>query len=244
MNYRWICVVLAGMLMSGCTHYISADSLQLVNQTIPFSAVKQNPDNYIDSYLLVGGEIAKVTNSKEGGEIEVVQVTVGNNGRPLGDIRNSEGRFLAQIGYFVDPVIYKEGMIVTVVGQVKGKKVQPLDSVSYTYPLLAVRELHLWQPNELQQSYPPYTYYSFPYDTPYRYGVCDFGFGPSPFYNWRGQDGCFLFDENLAFPRGFHGPVRHRHKSNPAESSEPRSEGGRSGSHSAGGRRDRDKDHD
>jgi len=217
MHYRWFWVVLAGIFMSGCTHYISEDSLRLVSQPIPYSAVKQNPDNYIDSYLLVGGEIVKVTNSKEGGEIEVVQLNIDSSGRPLGDIRNSEGRFLAQTGYFVDPAVYKEGSIISIVGQVKGKKVQPLESVSYPYPLFAVRELHLWRQSELYpyyQSYSPYSSYSFPYDSPYGNGMCDFGFGPSPYYDMWAQDRCFLFDQGLAFPPVFDEPERHRHKSN------------------------------
>lgn len=213
MYKRWLCVVLAAMLMSACTHYISQDSLRLVSQTVPFGAVMANPDNYIGGYLLVGGKIAKVTNSKEGGEIEVVQVRIDSDGRPLGDFRNSEGRFLAQTGYFVDPVIYKEGMVVSLVGQVKGKKVQPLDAISYTYPVLAVRELHLWQADELYRGYGPYPYgpYNYPYDYPYSYGLCDFGFGPYPYYGggW-GQDWCYSSDRLMVLPDS--DDLRRRHE--------------------------------
>lgn len=253
MLYRWLGVALTGMLLSGCAHYISEDSLRLVNQAVPFSALKENPGKYIDSYLLVGGKIAKVTNNKEGGEIEVVQIPLDSNGRPLGDFRNSEGRFLAQIGGFVDPAIYEEGLIVSMVGQVKREKVQPLDAASYTYPLLAIRELHLWQPSELYpayQSYPPYTYYSFPYDPPYRYGFCDFGYGPFPYYDWWDRDRCFLFDQHYAFPPVLLGPERHRHRSPPPAATSPQKnlnvaphpEGGPPGGRPEGGKRDKDND--
>lgn len=223
--YRWFIIVLAGLFMSACTHYLSDESLRLVNRTIPFSAVKQNPDNYLDSYLLVGGKIAKVTNSKEGGEIEVVQVDIESNGLPLGDFRNSEGRFLAQTGYFVDPVVYKEGMLVSMVGQVKGKKVQPLVAVSYTYPLLAVRELRLWQPDELYHYYAPYpTYntYFYPYDYPYNYGLCDFGFGPYPYYGGWGRDRCFLYNRYYFSPPYFFEPGRRRHVRPPPAAGKPK----------------------
>lgn len=211
MYYKWFQTLLAGLLLSGCTHYISADSLGLVNRELTFSEVKRNPDSYTGSYLLLGGKIVQVTNRKEGGEIEIVQVNLDGSGRPLDDLENSGGRFLAKTDYLIDPVIYKGGMIVSMVAQVKGKKVQPLDGVPYTYPLLAVQELHLWQPYELygyDDSYPPYNRYSFPYDSPYSYGVCDFGFGPSPYFDRWGQDRCFPYYRAPYFRPHFPRPHR------------------------------------
>lgn len=254
--WRWLTVVLAGMVLSACAHYISDDSLRLVDRTIPFRAVKENPDSYVGSYLLVGGKIAQVTNGKEGGEIEVIQVNLDSAGRPQDDFQNSGGRFLAQTGYFVDPAIYQAGTIVTMVGQVKGKKVRQLDAVTYTYPLLTIQELHLWRASELygpygDYPYPPYNYYYFPYDYPYSYGVCNFGYGPFP-YDY-GLSGCYLFPR---FERRFFRPVPdhrfrrpHTHDSKPPVPVEPKKKsqglespsgdgpkerGGRSGGRSGG----------
>jgi outer membrane lipoprotein len=221
---RWFCLVLATLLLSGCAHYISEDSLQLANPAIPFSAVEKNPDRYLGTYLFVGGIIAGVTNGEGGGQLEIVQLAIDSYGRPI-DFRFSEGRFLAQTDHFIDPAIYKPGMSVSLVGQVKGKKVQTLDKIPYTYPVLAVREMHLWQSNELYGSQTPYGFYYFPFDYPYDYGMCDFGYGPYPYYYGWDAGRCFLYNQYPFLPPDFIDRDRHhghRYHEPPAIPNEPR----------------------
>lgn len=195
MSYAWRLVVLAGLLMSACTQF-SADTLRLVDPKLTFGEIKRYPEKYTGSYLLLAGQIVTITNRKEGGEIEIVQVNTDGSGRPLADLRSSQGRFLALTDSIIDPAVYKGGMFVSLVGEIKGERVQPLDGVPYGYPLLAVRELHLWQPYDIDRydaSYPPYSRYSSPYDYPYGYGFCDFGFGPSPYNDLWGQNYCYPY---------------------------------------------------
>jgi outer membrane lipoprotein len=49
---------------------------------------------------------------------------------------------------------------VTVAGEIKGKRVLPLDEIDYTYPVISVKEIHLWSPKRKDQFYPyPYWHY-------------------------------------------------------------------------------------
>lgn len=65
-------------------------------------------------------------------------------------------------------------------GEVKGHKVMPLDQIEYSYPVIAVRELYLWQEQE-KYGYPyPYPYY-YPYN-PNDYWWRSRPFRPGPFW--------------------------------------------------------------
>jgi outer membrane lipoprotein len=44
--------------------------------------------------------------------------------------------------------------MITLVGEVKGQKTMRLDNVEYIYPLLAVREVYLWRPEDVYKTGP------------------------------------------------------------------------------------------
>ncbi|KAF0218428.1 MAG: outer membrane [Geobacteraceae bacterium] len=145
-------LVLAALLfISGCAHRgISPETMRLVDPTVSFAMLKEKPDAYVGKHVQAGGVIAGVRNTPAGGELEVVQLDLDGSGMPK-DSANSGGRFLAQSDRFLDPLIFRPGLSVTLVGEVKGKKTMPLENVDYTYPLLAVRELYLWKPEDVYQ---------------------------------------------------------------------------------------------
>lgn len=65
--------------------------------------------------------------------------------------------------------IYSKGREVTLAGEVKGKRVLPLGEIEYTYPLIAIKEIHLWPDESKGLIYPyPYGYYPYWYH-PYGY---------------------------------------------------------------------------
>jgi outer membrane lipoprotein len=164
MKYAALFLVFLLLPLTGCTHAISDESLRLVDRTLNLTMLRENPDSYMGKYLLVGGKIATVSNTKQGGQLEVVQFRLDSDDMPE-ESYNSGGRFLAQTDYFLDPVIFKAGRLVTMVGAVKGRKTMPLDQIEYTYPVIAVRELYLWKEQEKYGYYPyPYYYPYYPFD--------------------------------------------------------------------------------
>lgn len=137
------------LALAGCAakQVISREAQLLVDRSIPFAIVKQDPERFSGKYLIIGGTIARVSNTPAGAELEVVQLPTDSGDRPAEKGR-SEGRFLARTGGFLDPLIYKPGRLVTLVGKVMGSMTRPLEEVDYTYPVLEIKELYLWRPED------------------------------------------------------------------------------------------------
>lgn len=161
----------AVLALSGCVHVISEESRNLVDPSIAFGNLRNAPDSYAGKYVMLGGAIAGVKNSKELAELEVVQANLDGSGYPDITDHRSGGRFLAITPYFLDPMVYKTGRGVTIVGEVKGKKVKPFDKTEYTYPVVMIREVRVFTREELLRNFynypPPYYYDPFWYPYPY-----------------------------------------------------------------------------
>ncbi len=132
------------IILNGCAHVISKGLRERVASGITFKEVRENPDAYRGKIVLWGGVIVRSENLKEGTLIEILQISLNRGGGPKNrDV--SEGRFLALYPAFLDTVIYCEGREVTVAGEIQGKRVRSLGEIEYTYPLLLVKEIHLWE---------------------------------------------------------------------------------------------------
>ena len=162
------------LTLSGCTPIISEQSRKLINSDASFQAIKETPENYIGKNILLGGRIANIRNSADGAQIEIVQFDLTSQSYPE-DTFLSYGRFLATSSTYMDPLIFRRGMLITLVGEMKGKKTMRLDDMDYTYPVLSLREWYLWPgsgPDSESTTYPPPLQGYNPYN---------FGFGYEPF---------------------------------------------------------------
>lgn len=174
MNSYLQLVLAALLLLGGCTPVISEQSRKLVDSEVKFATLRTSPADYIGKHVMLGGRIAGVRNSIDGAQLEVVQFDLTDSGLPE-DSFLSSGRFLATSSDYLDAMIFQRGMLITLVGEVKGKKILRLDDMDYVYPLVAIRELYLWKGLESDRAYlqplPPYYY------DPYYYG-----YGYEPFW--------------------------------------------------------------
>ena len=162
------------LLLTGCVHVFSDEAEHLVDQTISFEQIKQSPKAYVDRYVKLGGIIASTKNTKEGSQVVVVQFNLASDDFPY-EQQASGGRFLAVTPKYLDNMVFRTGRPVAVIGQVKGEKVQPLGEISYTYPVIAITEIHVWKQSNLYP-YPAY------FGDPYFYGP-----GPPWYpYGWYG----------------------------------------------------------
>ena len=153
-----ISAILLGFMFfaSGCAPVISKGLRAQVDKEILFEEVIQDPDAYQGKIVLLGGVIIGAKNQREGTLIEVLRTATDMNGRPK-DVDRSEGRFLALYDGYLDVAIYAQGREVTVAGEIMGKRVLPLDEIEYTYPVISVKEIHLWSPKSKDRFYPyPY----------------------------------------------------------------------------------------
>lgn len=180
-----VVLVALGVTLTGCAHVISYDLREKARSDLSFSTVLQNPDAYRGETVVWGGEIIETVNQEGSTEIKVLQMPLDFYGMPIWEER-SAGRFIARASSYLDNQIYRSGRWVTVGGQLVGQEMLPLGESQYTYPVVSVKEIHLWvEPRS------PYYYRDYPYWHGYPYWYwgpyTPFGpfwpYGPYP-YGW------------------------------------------------------------
>jgi outer membrane lipoprotein len=127
----------------------------VVSQEIRFEADKtlsseslfQQPEIHKGKMVILGGTIVGSSNSPEGTYVEIIEKPLDYRGRPK-YTDQSTGRFLVFHEGYLDAAIYVKGRHITVAGEVIGKKVRPLGEITYRYPLIKSREIHLVQPGQ------------------------------------------------------------------------------------------------
>ncbi len=156
LRFGWVLFILL-LSLSGCAHVISKELRTKSDPTLTLAQVRQNPEMFKDKTVLWGGEIIETTNLKDAStQIEIFQMPLGWRGEPKATAF-SEGRFLALIGQSLDPYLYRKGRKITVAGEILGEKIKPLGEMDYRYPLVSVKQIHLW-PEQVPYPYPYYYY--------------------------------------------------------------------------------------
>jgi len=168
------------MLTAGCAQYVISSQLREQAVDAPtFAAVLENPDNFIGQTVIWGGIIIDTTNEPGYTSIKVLQTPLGSDQLPT-NAEYSQGRFIIRASGYLDGEVYQKGKRITVAGRVTGKEILPVSGIQYTYPVISLEEIHLWQQ-------PAPAYYSPYYYRPYFwgwgwYGSClsyPWGWGPA-----------------------------------------------------------------
>jgi outer membrane lipoprotein len=138
------------MFLMGCATGISRQSRSKVTYAGTFSELQKTPDVYKDEIIMLGGKILETSVSSTLSQLTVLQLELDNNGRPV-NLDQSHGRFLVQSKEFLDPAIYQKGILLTLVGKLKGSEVRAIGGFDYVYPLLEPIEIKLWPMEILTQ---------------------------------------------------------------------------------------------
>ena len=142
---RLFILIILAVFLTACTQAIPQESLKMADPNLTFQMLIKNPEQYRGKKILAGGQILG-TSTREGETwIEVLQKPLDWQNKPK-DTDESFGRFLIRFEGFADPAIYTAGKLITVLGEVLGKKVQPLKNMDYAYPVLTPRDHYLWKP--------------------------------------------------------------------------------------------------
>ena len=164
-------LILFLLISAGCVPVISKQLREEVSRDITFKEIIKDPEAYKGKIVLFSGIILGSKNTKEGTLIEMLQKPADIEGRPK-DIDESDGRFLALYDGYLDTAIYNRGREALVAGEIRGKRVLPLDEIEYAYPLVSVKEIHLFKVRKEERFYPypyPYWWYSPWWHYPYWY---------------------------------------------------------------------------
>jgi starvation-inducible outer membrane lipoprotein len=131
------------MFVTGCAAGISRQSRAKVTYTGTFSELLKTPKAYKGEVVMLGGRIIETKTSSSLSEITVLQLALDINGRPVKPDQ-SGGRFIVRAKKLLDPAIFQKNMYLTLVGTLKGSKVDSIGGFQYDYPLVEPIEIKLW----------------------------------------------------------------------------------------------------
>ena len=131
------------IFVTGCTAGISQHSRSKVTYTGTFSALQKTPDAHKGEVVILGGRVIEAETSPSLSQLFVLQLPLDTWERPVNPDQ-SEGRFIVQTKQLLDPAVYQKDMLLTVVGTLKGSKVESIGGFEYIYPLVELIEIKLW----------------------------------------------------------------------------------------------------
>ena len=161
---KQILLALALVTLSGCVTYPIAKNLQQQARRVTLAQVRADPGAYQGTIVIWGGRIINTTNDVNSSAIYVLCLPLDGSGKPvLG--ADSPGRFIASSKEFLDPEVYKSGRLVTVAGSIVGLESQPVQNSRYNYPVLNIKQIHLWPAEPRYRYYyePGWGWYYYPY---------------------------------------------------------------------------------
>jgi outer membrane lipoprotein len=134
---------LALLLFSGCGPVLSQAVIDESDPNVLLGELQRNPEQYMGRSVLFGGTIVRAGNDAAGSWVEVLQRPLGYRLEPkLND--QTGGRLLLKSNEIWDDQIFSKGRKITLVGKVEGTETRSLDEIAYDYPILSVKEYHLW----------------------------------------------------------------------------------------------------
>ena len=134
------------LLWFGCASSdVVPDSLEpQIDKSLTFDQIIASPDSYRGRTFLVGGEVLKAKRLKEGTQIEVLQLPLDRDQRPVTQRSESQGRLLALDPQSIDPATLPDGKPVTMVAEITGAATDRVDEAEYRFPTMAIKHLHVW----------------------------------------------------------------------------------------------------
>jgi outer membrane lipoprotein len=114
------------------------------------SQVAQSPERYAGNDVIWGGRIVDVQNFADHSEVELLAYPLDNSQRPrASDAAN--GRFIAVLPGFAEPLNYPGGALMTVSGKLNGSHAGKVGEADYVFPLVSVAQSHVWTADEMQK---------------------------------------------------------------------------------------------
>jgi outer membrane lipoprotein len=141
---KYVTVVLLAALLSGCASYPIAKNLREQAQPLTLTQVTANPKTTRGAMVIWGGRIIKTVNDTNGSAIYVLQRPLSRKEKPADDDVFTGGRFIVISRESLDPATYPTGGLITVAGQLSGVRNERLQNTPYAYPMVDIKQVHLW----------------------------------------------------------------------------------------------------
>jgi len=143
------------VVVSGCvsTPEVVPDTMKSqIDSHIRFEQVLDQPEAFQGKVVVWGGEVLQAKRLSDATQLEILQLPLDSSQRPSQNKTESKGRFLARESAFLDPATFPAGTRVTVVGELTGAQTAQLDEMSYQYPTMVMKHLHVWTPEAEERS--------------------------------------------------------------------------------------------
>ena len=134
------------LMLAACAGGISRQARDQITYVGPYAEVQRDPAKYQGETMLLGGKVIETSAMTGATEMVVLQLEIGTQDRPT-DNDQSQGRFLIRSAEFLDPAIFPQGTLITVVGRLQGSETRLIGEMPYTYPVIDVIEIKKWPPN-------------------------------------------------------------------------------------------------
>ncbi|EGU33281.1 putative outer membrane lipoprotein Slp [Vibrio ichthyoenteri ATCC 700023] len=142
---RLVTVGLFSIAMLGCASL--PENLKTANPDVVTDYQTWQSAPQSNYQLRLGGVIAAVTNLPQQTRIEVVNLPINASGKP--DINQEpNGRFVAYVEGFADPVTLSKGRLVTLLGAADGSEKGKVGQFDYDFPVMQATGYHLWRIEE------------------------------------------------------------------------------------------------
>ncbi|HJW06959.1 MAG TPA: Slp family lipoprotein [Rhodanobacter sp.] len=115
----------------------------------PFQ-VAQAPENFSNREVIWGGRIVQVKVFADHSEIEVLAYPLDASQRPKAN-DSGNGRFIALMPGYVEPLDYPSGALMTVNGKLSGSRAGKVGEAAYVFPLVSVAQSHVWTAEEMNK---------------------------------------------------------------------------------------------
>lgn len=146
------------LLTNSCAYPVSTQLRQEAKKdNVTFPAALENPAAYAGATVVWGGKIIETVNHQDSTDIIVLDTPLDFLQVPQATER-TRGRFIARSTEFLDPALYEADREITLAGEIVGAEERPLGQTTYRYPIVQVKELHLWE-KYYDQYAPDYFWY-------------------------------------------------------------------------------------
>lgn len=130
----------------GCASTPVFDASQ-VNGTLTPKTVIAQPASSQGEFALWGGTILHTQNLKDSTQIEILAYPLNKSQRPRLK-QKPLGRFIALHPGFLEPTVYAQGQLLTVLGKVNGSQQGNVGDSRYTYAVITAEKMRLWSPRD------------------------------------------------------------------------------------------------
>jgi outer membrane lipoprotein len=112
--------------------------------------VSQSPERYAAGDVIWGGRIVQVMNLADHSEVELLAYPLDSSQRPKAN-DSGNGRFIAVLPGYAEPLDYPAGALMTVSGKLDGSRTGKVGQADYVFPLVTAAQSHVWTTEEMNK---------------------------------------------------------------------------------------------